>query len=247
MRSSVVIVCLCLVIAITCHGAELMEQAPESFQVLFQTSVDNGAGSFVVDVTRSYSPWGVDRFYALVKANYYADNYFFRVVPGFVVQFGLSSNPQATSNWDKSIPDDQPAQPLGNTEATITFATAGPNTRTTQLFINYGDNSRLDSMGFTAFGRVIKGMDVVNRICNTYGEKPDQGRIKEEGSAYMNGKNFPGIDKIISTSLISSAPLRSNTLQPRLAQQISVQRIREMMTAAAEDNMNNGENQEFQN
>ncbi len=169
---------------------KMNEQAPASFQALFKTST----GDFVIEVTRDLSPHGVDRFYNLVKNGFFDGQRFFRVVPGFVVQFGLHGDPQISAAWrDANIPDD----PVVGTNArgTITFATAGPNTRTTQLFINYRDNERLDGMGFSPFGKIIEGLDVVDKINSEYGEKPSQGKIQAEGNAYLEDK-FPKLDYI---------------------------------------------------
>ncbi|MCC7262821.1 MAG: peptidylprolyl isomerase [Candidatus Latescibacteria bacterium] len=166
------------------------EKAPASFNAEFKTS----AGAFVIEVTRDLAPHGADRFYNLVNNGYFDGQRFFRVVPGFVVQFGIHGDPQISAAWrDANIPDD----PVAGTNArgTITFATAGPNTRTTQLFINYRDNGRLDGMGFSPFGKIIEGMDVVDKINSEYGEQPSQGKIQAEGNAYLESK-FPKLDYI---------------------------------------------------
>ena len=169
---------------------KMNEQAPATFKAVFSTT----AGDFVIEVTRDLAPHGVDRFYNLVHNGFFDNQRFFRVVPGFVVQFGIHGDPQVSAAWrDANIPDD----PVKGTNArgTITFATAGPNTRTTQLFINYRDNGRLDSMGFSPFGKVIEGMDVVDKINSEYGEQPSQGKIQAEGNAYLESK-FPKLDYI---------------------------------------------------
>jgi peptidyl-prolyl cis-trans isomerase A (cyclophilin A) len=179
------------------HPATLKAQAPETFQVKFETT----AGDFTVNVTRAMSPLGVDRFYNLCKHHFYDNGAFFRVVPGFVVQFGLSAYPQVNAVWDKATIKDDPGGKQTNAIKTLTFATAGPNTRTTQLFINLADNKRLDSMGFTAFGEVTDGFDVVQKIYAGYGEKPDQQEITTKGKAYLD-QNFPKIDMIKTTTII---------------------------------------------
>jgi peptidyl-prolyl cis-trans isomerase A (cyclophilin A) len=169
---------------------KMNEQAPTTFKAEFTTS----AGDFVVEVTRDFSPHGADRFYNLVKEGFFDGQRFFRVVPGFVVQFGIHGDPQISAVWrDANIPDD-PVQTT-NARGTLTFATAGPNTRTTQLFINYRDNNRLDGMGFSPFGKIVEGMDVVEKINSEYGEKPSQGKIQAEGNAYLEDK-FPKLDYI---------------------------------------------------
>ena len=182
--------------------ASLTEKAPESFKARFETS----KGPFTVEVTRSLAPNGADRFYNLVRAGYFADVEFFRVISGFMCQFGIHGNPKVSAAWrEASIPDD-PVKG-SNTRGSITFATAGPNTRTTQLFINLVDNPRLDGMGFSPFGKVIEGMDVVDQIHSGYGEGaprgagPDQGRAQQEGNAYLK-KEFPKLDYIKSAAIL---------------------------------------------
>ena len=179
------------------HPATLIEKAPDSFQVKFETT----KGDFVVQVTRSWSPLGADRFYNLVKHGFFTDAAFFRVVPGFIIQFGLSANPAVNAVWHSAnFKDDRVTQ--SNKPGTITFATAGPNTRTTQLFINFGNNTFLDSQGFSPFGQVTSGMDVVQKLYAGYGERPDQGAITTQGKAYLD-KNFPMIDSIKSATIVT--------------------------------------------
>ena len=181
---------------------KLTEKAPESFKVKFETT----KGNFTVEVTRSLSPNGADRFYNLARSGYFKDVAFFRVIPGFMCQFGIHGDPKVSAAWRKAqIPDDTVKG--SNTRGAITFATAGPNTRTAQLFINFGDNSRLDSTGFSPFGKLTEGMDVVDKINGEYGEGapsgrgPDQGRIQTEGNAYLK-KDFPNLDYIKSTTVV---------------------------------------------
>ena len=182
--------------------AKLTEKSPESFKVKFDTT----KGNFTVAVTRSLSPNGADRFYNLARSGYFKDVAFFRVIPGFMCQFGIHGDPKVSAAWRKAqIPDD--AVKGSNTRGAITFATGGPNTRTSQLFISFGDNSRLDSSGFSPFGKVTEGMDVVDKINGEYGEGapggrgPEQGRIQMEGNAYLK-KDFPNLDYIKSTTVI---------------------------------------------
>jgi peptidyl-prolyl cis-trans isomerase A (cyclophilin A) len=156
-------------------------------------------GSFVVAVTRAWAPLGADRFYNLVKARYYEEAAFFRVVPGFVVQFGLHADPRVNGVWEAARIADDPVKET-NRRGRITFATAGPNTRTTQLFINTGDNQRLDQMGFAPFGEVVSGMDVVDAIYPGYGEVPNQGQISLKGNAYLK-EQFPRLDFIEKVAL----------------------------------------------
>lgn len=182
--------------------AKLTEKAPESFKVKFETT----KGNFTVEVTRSLAPHGADRFYNLVRSGYFKDVAFFRVIPGFMCQFGIHGDPKVSAAWRKAQITDDPGK-ASNTRGAITFATAGPNTRTTQLFISFGDNNRLDSMGFSPFGKVTEGMDVVDKINGEYGEGaprgrgPDQGRIQEEGNAYLK-KDFPNLDSIKSAAVV---------------------------------------------
>jgi peptidyl-prolyl cis-trans isomerase A (cyclophilin A) len=178
------------------NPASLKEPAPASYKAKFTTT----KGDFVVEVNRAWSPRGADRFYNLVKNHFYDDASFFRVLPGFVVQFGISAKPDVGKAWaHATIPDDPVTQ--SNLTGYLTFATAGANTRTTQVFINLADNKNLDGMGFSAFGKVIEGMDVVEKLYSGYGEGapqgrgPDQGRITNEGKTYLD-KNFPQLDSI---------------------------------------------------
>jgi peptidyl-prolyl cis-trans isomerase A (cyclophilin A) len=181
------------------NPSTLKAQAPDLYRVKFTTT----HGDFVVEVHRAWAPLGADRFYNLVVNNFFTDAAFFRYVPGFIVQFGLPANPAVGRVWQSANIKDDPVK-HGNTKGTLVFATAGPNTRTTQLFINFADNTSLDGQGFAAFGSVTSGMDVVQGLYSGYGEKPDQGRITAEGKAYID-KNFPKIDSIKSAT-IEEAP-----------------------------------------
>jgi len=182
--------------------SKLTEKAPETFKAQFDTT----KGKFVVEVTRSLAPNGADRFYNLVRSGYFTDVAFFRVIPGFMCQFGIHGDPAVSAAWRKASMPDDPVK-SSNTRGAITFATAGPNTRTTQLFINFGNNARLDSMGFSSFGKVAEGMDVVDKINGEYGEGapggrgPNQGRIQAEGNAYLK-KDFPNLDYIKSATIV---------------------------------------------
>jgi peptidyl-prolyl cis-trans isomerase A (cyclophilin A) len=169
--------------------AQATETAPAQFTATFDTS----RGAFSIQVTREWAPQGADRFYNLVKGHYFDNTRFFRVVPGFMVQWGIHGDGQRVNSlWNNAnIPDDPPKQ--SNSVGMVSFAMAGPNSRTTQVFINYKDNSRLDSMGFAPFGKVVSGMDVVNAIHSSYGETPNQGEIQSQGNEYL-GRNFPNLD-----------------------------------------------------
>jgi len=182
------------------NPAGLKETAPATYKVNFDTSI----GAFVVEVHRDWAPNGADRFYNLVKNGYYDGLRFFRVIPNFMVQFGISGDPALNTVWQEArIPRDPVKQ--SNTRGYVTYAmrggTQGPDTRTVQVFINFGDNSPLDKDGFAPFGRVTSGMNVVDKIYAGYGEGapsgngPDQGRVQSQGNAYLT-KDFPKLDFI---------------------------------------------------
>lgn len=176
--------------------------APSQFKVLFETS----KGNFTVDVKRYFSPKGVDRFYYLVSNGYYDGNRFFRVVPNFVVQWGINGDPEINKVWENFGIEDEPVK-LSNYRGTIAFARGGPNTRSNQVYINYKDNLRLDTTnyngvkGFPAFGRVINGMEVLDSIYAEYRQKPDQDSIQQKGNDYLQ-RNFPKLDYIIKARVI---------------------------------------------
>lgn len=179
------------------------DSVPEKFRVKFETS----KGDVLIEVTRAWSPNGAARFYDAVKAGFYDECRFFRVVPGFMVQWGINGSPKVQSKWrDAEIKDDVvPAKErASNTRGFITFAKSGkPHSRTTQLFINYDDNARLDADGFTPFGKVIEGMEVVDKIQSKYRERPNQGAIQAEGNAYLN-ENFPDLDFIKKATIVEA-------------------------------------------
>jgi peptidyl-prolyl cis-trans isomerase A (cyclophilin A) len=182
------------------NPASLTAKAPAAFQVKFTTS----AGDFVVDVHRDWAPLGADRFYNLVRRGFFTNASFFRVVPGFVVQFGLNADPAVNKVWETAKFQDDPVKQT-NKRGSLVFATAGPNTRTTQLFINFADNGPLDRMGFAPFGEVTEGMDVVDKIYAGYGEQPRQDLITNQGDVYIS-RNFPKIDKIKLARVVPPAP-----------------------------------------
>jgi peptidyl-prolyl cis-trans isomerase A (cyclophilin A) len=176
--------------------SSLNARAPESYKAKFETS----KGAFVIQVTRSWAPNGADRFYNLVKNGFFDDARFFRVIDGFMVQFGISGNPDVSAAWtNATIPDDPVRE--SNARGTVTFATAGPNTRTTQVFINFNNNSMLNGQGFAPFGKVVSGMNVVDSFYKGYGEGaprgngPNQGLLKSQGNAYLLTQ-FPKLDYI---------------------------------------------------
>ena len=183
--------------------ALLKAQAPDTYQVKFDTT----RGVFTITVTRAWSPLGADRFYNLVKHHYFDNARFFRVLPNFVVQFGLSANPAVNAAWEKATIKDDPRS-QSNKRGTLVFATAGPNTRTTQLFINLKDNGpSLDSQGFTPFGQVDgDGMKVVEMLYDQYGESAgmDQENISKGGEKFL-ATHWPKLDTIKSATLIGAA------------------------------------------
>ena len=178
------------------------EQAPDRFRVRFETT----KGPFVIEVTRAWAPRGADRFYNLVRVGYYDDVAFFRVIENFMVQFGIHGDPAVNAAWRQArIPDDPVAQ--SNKRGMVTYAMAGPDTRTTQLFINFRDNAGLDGQGFSPFGRVVEGLSVVDSLYSGYGEGapsgvgPEQGRAQGEGNDYLKSR-FPKLDFVKTARLV---------------------------------------------
>lgn len=172
------------------------DTAPATYRVKFETS----KGDFVVEVKKALAPEGAERFYLLVKRGFYDEARFFRVVRGFVVQFGINGDPKTQALWSNAVIKDDRVRG-SNRKGTITFAMRGPNTRTTQVFINLTDNSQLDSMGFAPFGEVVEGMAVVERLYSSYGDMPPRGsgpdpsQIQMKGNAYLE-QRFPRLDFI---------------------------------------------------
>jgi peptidyl-prolyl cis-trans isomerase A (cyclophilin A) len=169
----------------------VVEFEPGVYKVRFDTS----KGPFVVEVHPKWAPLGAARFGELVDAKFFDGARFFRVVPNFVVQFGLAAEPALTKKWDKSFKDDPVSQTNGM--GTLAFATMGPETRTSQIFINLRSNQSLDSQGFAPFAKVVEGMGVVEALYSGYGELPNQQLITKQGNAYLNAK-FPKLDYIKS-------------------------------------------------
>jgi peptidyl-prolyl cis-trans isomerase A (cyclophilin A) len=197
--------------------ALLVAKAPATYQVKFTTT----KGDFVITVTRAWAPLGADRFYNLVRHHFYDNTSFFRVIRGFVVQWGISAYPPVTAAWEHApIKDDPVVQ--SNLRGYLTYAMGGPNTRTTQVFINLVDNKRLDGMGFATFGQITEGMDVVDALYAGYGEGapegqgPEQDKIEKLGKSYLD-KGFPQLDSIKTTTLIlppGAAPAKPATKAP---------------------------------
>ena len=173
------------------NPASLKETAPATYKANFDTS----AGAIVIEVHRAWAPLGADRFYNLVKNGFFDNARFFRVVPNFMVQFGMNGDPAVTAAWQGATLKDEPTKET-NKKGYVTFAKTGaPNSRGTQVFINFKDNGFLDSQGFAPFGQVVSGMDVAEKITSQYGESPNQVRITAEGNAYLT-KEFPKLDYI---------------------------------------------------
>ncbi len=184
-----------------CSASSQQGQAPNVYTV----NMDTSKGAVVIEVHRDWAPLGADRFYELVKSGYYNGARFFRVLPNFMAQFGIAADPQVTSKWKDAKIQDDPVKE-SNVKGMVTFATAGPNTRTTQMFINIADNARLDGMGFAPIGKVISGMEVVENFYKGYGEGAPRGQgpaqqlIEEQGNAYLE-KEFPQLDYIKKATL----------------------------------------------
>jgi peptidyl-prolyl cis-trans isomerase A (cyclophilin A) len=178
------------------------EQAPDVYKVRFTTT----KGDFEIEITRAWAPNGADRLYNLVKVGYFTDIAFFRNIDGFMVQFGISGDPSLNTIWRAARIQDDPVT-QSNAAGNVTFATAGPNTRTTQIFINHGNNSDLDGMGFAPIGKVTAGANVVSALYNGYGEGaprgkgPDQGKLQSRGNAYLR-ESFPQLDYIKSAAIL---------------------------------------------
>jgi peptidyl-prolyl cis-trans isomerase A (cyclophilin A) len=178
------------------------EKAPAQFRVKFETT----KGAFIAQVTRASAPLGADRFYNLVKMGYYNDVAFFRVIDGFMAQFGIHGDPKVNEKWKSAVINDDPTRE-SNVRSAITFATRGPNSRTTQLFINFADNSQLDSRGFAPFAKVVEGMEVVDQLYKGYGEGapsgggPRQDLAQSQGNSYLRAQ-FPKLDFIKRVSVV---------------------------------------------
>lgn len=187
---------------LTPNPDSLAQPAPDSFRVAFTTS----KGRFVIQAHRAWAPRGVDRFYYLARNNYYDGLKFFRNLPDFMAQFGMHADPRVNAVWDElRIPDDPVAK--SNLRGYVSYAMGGPDTRSTQLFINKKDNSRLDAMGFAPIGLVVEGMSVIDSLYTGYGEGPpygngpDQARIMAEGNRYLD-RWFPRLDSIVSLRVL---------------------------------------------
>jgi peptidyl-prolyl cis-trans isomerase A (cyclophilin A) len=205
IRIALVTICACVATGVAAaasppqllHPETLHAKAPATYRVSFKTT----KGTFVVTVHRAWSPRGADRFYNLVRAKFFDDVTFFRVLKNFVVQFGISGDPKVAAAWQQARIKDDPVK-VSNTPGTITYADAGPDTRTTQVFVNYGSNASLDAQGFSPFGRVTSGMSVLNKLYGGYGDQPSgmQQQIQTQGNAFLR-KQFPKLDHIVTARI----------------------------------------------
>ncbi len=171
------------------------EPAPEVYRAKFTST----KGDFVIEVTRKWAPLAADRFYTLLKEDYYPGSPVYRVQPGFVVQWGISNSTRKSAKWNQEYMEDEP-RTQSNTRGTVAFATSGPGSRTMQVFVNMGNNTPLNAQGFAPFGRVVSGMDVLAKM-TSYGDQVDQGRLMREGGTYVE-MFFPKMDRIEKTELL---------------------------------------------
>jgi len=185
------------------NPSSLTARAPATYRAKFTTT----KGVIMIDVDRTWAPRGADRFYNLVRAGYFTDAPFFRVVPNFMAQFGISARPDVNRVLGNANFPDDPKTPHSNARGMVTFATTGaPNTRGTQLFINYKDNSFLDSQGFLPIGQVVEGMEIVDQFYSGYGDTVNkEGDLEEGGKAYVD-RNMPKLDRILTATIVPATP-----------------------------------------
>jgi peptidyl-prolyl cis-trans isomerase A (cyclophilin A) len=186
----------------------LKARAPEVYKVKLTTT----KGDVIIQVNRAWAPIGADRFYNLVRSGFFKDAAFFRTIPNFMTQFGIPARPDVAKAWEQAnLIDDRVTQ--SNKRGMVTFAKTGaPNSRSTQIFINFGDNVFLDAQGFAPFGQVIQGMDIVDKFFSGYGDAPDQGRITAQGKAYLD-RSFPNLDRIVN-AVVMPADAPATTAAP---------------------------------
>jgi peptidyl-prolyl cis-trans isomerase A (cyclophilin A) len=186
----------------------LKARAPEVYRVKLTTT----KGDVIIQVNRAWAPIGADRFYNLVRSGFFKDAAFFRTIPNFMTQFGIPARPDVAKAWEQAnLIDDRVTQ--SNKRGMVTFAKTGaPNSRSTQIFINFGDNVFLDAQGFAPFGQVIQGMDIVDKFFSGYGDAPDQGRITAQGKAYLD-RSFPNLDRIVN-AVVMPADAPATTAAP---------------------------------
>lgn len=177
--------------------------APAVYRVKFTTS----KGDIVIEVTRAWAPLGADRFYSLVRSGFFTGAPFFRVMPGFMAQFGINPKPEVNKTWEARSLNDDPKPYQSNKRGTLTFATTGrPNSRGTQLFINYKDNTFLDSQGFAPIGQVVEGMELADQFYSGYGDTSNkETEIENGGQAYLD-RYMPHVDKIIRATIEPATP-----------------------------------------
>jgi len=204
MRAAAAVL-LCSVVLLACSespprdSGEEPPGAPESPKVV-KVKMETSAGDVLIEVRRDWAPLGAARFLELVEKDFFDGCRFFRVVPGFVVQFGLNGDPAVNQRWELRTLRDEPVRRT-NERGTLAFAKAGPDTRTTQIFVNLGRNAQLDGMGFSPFAKVVSGMDVIDRINAEYGQRPDQGRIVNLGNDYLR-REFPNLDFVEEATVV---------------------------------------------
>eukprot|EP01059_Diplonema_ambulator_P004826 TRINITY_DN1456_c0_g1_i1.p2 TRINITY_DN1456_c0_g1~~TRINITY_DN1456_c0_g1_i1.p2 ORF type:complete len:197 (+),score=83.62 TRINITY_DN1456_c0_g1_i1:44-634(+) len=193
-----------LILAALCLGIS----ADEAFKVKFDVQLDdNTEGAFVVEVHPEWAPLGAARFKEIIEQKVWDEARFFRVLPGFVVQWGIPGDAEVAKEWQaKKIQDDPRVESVSNKKGYMSFAKSGPNTRTTQVFINYGDNANLDGMGFPPFGRVVSGMDIVTSINSKSGQSPNQGQIQQRGNEYLK-EAFPHLSYIKTAYFVNDEEL----------------------------------------
>ena len=179
-----------------CNPGAFTGESPATFQAAFDTS----KGRFVVEVHREWAPVGADRFYNLVMGGFFDDVRFFRVISGQLAQFGMHGDPKVQDAWRDAVVQDDPVK-HGNVRGSVSFASRGPNTRTTQLFINLRDNRAYDRLGFAPFGEVVSGLDVVDGLFAGYEERPEQPLIDEEGNVYLT-REFPNLDYVKKAAIV---------------------------------------------
>jgi len=202
---------LFLLSLVSAHYAVTAAAPVAAVPSVFQVRIETSAGAFVIEAHPDWAPNGADRLQELARSGYFDDSRFFRVVPGFIAQFGIAGDPKVAAVWrSRTIPDDPVKQ--SNTRGFLGFAMTGPDTRSTQIYINLADNSRLDAQGFAPIGRVVEGMDVVDRLYSGYGETSGGGmragkqqKMFEEGNAWLD-REFPKLDKLLQAKIVSPKP-----------------------------------------
>lgn len=205
MKTAILLVGICAALSVQARAPRpsllkpetVAEQAPP----VFRARIDNSRNAFVIEVHREWAPNAADRFYSLVKSGFYDGCRFFRVLPYFMAQFGIHGDPKIHAAWRSATFPDDPVK-MSNRSGYVSFAMTGPNTRTTQVFINYRDNTILDQQGFAPFGRVVEGMSNVTELEAKFGDRPDQRRIEQEGNAYLL-REFPGMSFVTKATIVA--------------------------------------------